>query len=431
MGVNKGFLYRSGYILPQSGPLILDGGLFISGGLINLVGRYVDVRREISGIQDLVIEELGDGVIYPGLINLHSHLEYSDMSGRVEPGSGFSQWASSMISRLVDRTVSDQAAAIQNGLSQLRRTSGCSLVVDHRTSMVMVPGEEVNVIRCREIGGVLMGIDPDWIWEQWMICLSGKSNGFGGPLVAPHSVYSVVPGLLKRLGKWIPSRHPSRCVSMHLSESREEFDYFASKSGAMWDWLTQSAKSAVEPLGSTPFEHLVNCGIPLRQVLIIHGNYLTDSELQALASEGGALVHCPRSHEFFDHDEHPVENWERHGISWGLGTDSLATVLSHPGEGRSDELDLLAEVRALKRAVPGLSWERLMSVVTSGAATILGVANTTGTLAAENRADFNFLPLPSGTLRESGQSEALCEAIFHSGGYGKTRHFIEGNEHVH
>ncbi|MCD8535730.1 MAG: amidohydrolase family protein, partial [Verrucomicrobia bacterium] len=243
---------------------------------------------------------------------------------------------------------------------------------------------------------VLFGIDPEWIWEQWMICLSGKKHEVGGPMVAPHSVYSVVPGLLKRMGEWIPSRHPSRCVSLHLSESREEFDYFASKSGAMWDWLSMCAKSAVEPLGATPFEHLVNCGIPLRQVLMVHGNFLLESELKLIASEGGALVHCPRSHEFFAHDTHPVGNWERYGVMWGLGTDSLATVLCHPREGRSDELDLLAEVRALKRVVPGLSWERLMAVVTSGAATLLGVSSTTGTLAGEKRADFNFMPLPPG-----------------------------------
>ena len=81
-------LIQAGWLLPITGPPIRDGLVAVSGGRVVWVGRAGD-----PGAPDGPVHDLGDGVLLPGLVNAHCHLELSHLAAAGLPsGTGFVPW---------------------------------------------------------------------------------------------------------------------------------------------------------------------------------------------------------------------------------------------------------------------------------------------------------------------------------------------------
>jgi cytosine/adenosine deaminase-related metal-dependent hydrolase len=151
------------------------------------------------------------------------------------------------------------------------------------------------------------------------------------PPCTPHSIYATPPELVKQAVK--------SCVkagipwSIHLAEF-DESDRFC-------DFLEIFAE---EP-------ELVKNGF------VVHGNFLTESDLDFMAKKNIALVHCPQSHEWFGHKDPDFEMWKKSGVDICIATDSLASASS---------LDLTEQVKTLFRRYPkAFTHEEALAAITS------------------------------------------------------------------
>ena len=88
-------IIRARYVLPMDGPPIRDGSVVVEGDSIAAVSCS-RLRQGFGGqagnVPDL---DLGDAVLFPGLINAHCHLDYTSWSawfrGAVSFVTGFSR----------------------------------------------------------------------------------------------------------------------------------------------------------------------------------------------------------------------------------------------------------------------------------------------------------------------------------------------------
>ena len=75
-------LYSAKLIIPVTGPVIIDGAVAIHGDRVVHVGkrRWVlkALKQEMTA-HGTIHERHWDGVLTPGLINAHTHLQYSGM----------------------------------------------------------------------------------------------------------------------------------------------------------------------------------------------------------------------------------------------------------------------------------------------------------------------------------------------------------------
>ncbi|MEQ1825369.1 MAG: amidohydrolase family protein, partial [Pirellula sp.] len=208
-------------------------------------------------------------------------------------------------------------------------------------------------------------------------CASTMPAWIGPVGLAPHAPYTTSLNVTRRVAD--RSQQEWRLVSMHLAESRDEMQWLANGTGPFSGLLGPLiGKEFVNSLGSVS-EHLVQLEHAHR-VLVVHGNYLSVSELDFMAKQSSSfrLVHCPRTHRFFGHTNddstcYPLVERVSAGVGHLIGTDSRA---SNP------DLNLWCEAQFLRATHAQLSSLQILRMISLDAIEFLGIADHVGTLSA-------------------------------------------------
>jgi cytosine/adenosine deaminase-related metal-dependent hydrolase len=111
----------------------------------------------------------------------------------------------------------------------------------------------------------------------------------------------------------------------------------------------------------------------LNRVVIAHGNYFDDEEIEFVARhENIAVAYCPRTHAFFGHAEHPWRKLNERGARVAIGTD---------GRGSNPDLSIWNELLFLAGRSPEFDPALLLQLGTLNGARALGIEEEFGTLA--------------------------------------------------
>lgn len=398
-------------VVPVSSPPIDNGVVAIEGDRIAFVGAAnASHGKEIDLGVDLGID-LGDVAIFPGLVNTHTHLEFSSLSEPLgQPGTEFSQWIREAISHRSRRSHNPKKAIFAGCAECVSRgvtTVGEVATADPRlyfTNQYTMPRmtmfrEAIGFSRARADSALAACVEQIDALGQ----LFGHASNAPQPAISPHAPYTVSPQLVRDLVAH--GRAHDMPVAMHLAESLAEMELFQHGTGPFRELLEERSMwdPEVIPLGSRPLDYLeMLAGAP--QALVIHGNYLNGSEFEFLAKYRAnmSLVHCPRTHACFGHSAFPLGQLLEGGVRVVLGTDSRA---SNP------DLCLLSEMRFIHRQHPALSADQIIRMGTLDAAAAIGRADEVGSLAVGKFADLVVVPLPSGF---SGTAMESLPAILES-----------------
>lgn len=372
-------VHRAAWVLPIAAPPIRDGWVAIDRGRVAEVGGPGDSPP--AGVTDCA----HPSAILPGLVNAHVHLELSWMRGEVPPAASMPAWASQLM--LVRRARAREPVALIRDAIEEARSFGTALVGDVTNTLVsyheLVGTEMCGVVffeqlgfrteepraRAAEAAARVKALQPT---SRLRAC------------VAPHAPYSVSPDFLRAIGEL-----ESPIVAIHLGESREEVQFLRDGSGP-WREVLESLgvwdDRWVAP-GCGPVEYLGRVGLLDSRLLAVHGVQLTDEELGKLAEVGATLVTCPRSNLWTGAGAAPVARFYRSGVRVAVGTDSLASV---------DDLNIFAELAAMRAAAPDVKASRLLESATLAGAEALGFGAELGTIEPGKRGALIAVRLPEG-----------------------------------
>src|SRR5437867_12148229 len=116
------------------GPVIEDGALVISGERLVTVARWADVQAHVTeGVDDL-----GEVVLFPGLIDAHCHLDYTNMAGKISPPRSFADWIQTIVALKAEWSYTEFAESWVRGAEMLLR-SGTSTVADVEAVPELLP----------------------------------------------------------------------------------------------------------------------------------------------------------------------------------------------------------------------------------------------------------------------------------------------------
>lgn len=395
-------ILRARHLVPVSHPPIEDGALEILGGHVLRIGRWIDLRGGTTEVLDL-----GDVILLPGLVNAHAHFDYTGLAGQLSPPRSFPDWIKSILAAKAQWTDADFALSWACGAQQAL-ASGTTTVANIETLPHQVRAlRDASPLRIHsflELTGVRARREPSELVASAMESVAAWNITRGSGGLSPHAPYSTQPELL-RLAANAARSHRLR-LTTHLAESREEFDMFMYRRGAMHEWLRGQRPDDDCGRGS-PVRHAALHGLLGPDFIAVHVNHLWNDDAQLLGNSGSHVVHCPRSHAYFRHQRFPADELLHAGVNICLGTDSLASVRVHPGH--RPQLSLFDEMAAHAAHDATVSPEEILNRATRNGALALGLSGQVGVLETGALADFCTIP-----DRSSGTS--LMESIVHHSG---------------
>ena len=213
------FSLTARWVLPIEGDPLEGAVVTIDDGVI------VDVvdRSAAAG----PVQDLGDVVLLPGLVNAHTHLEFSQLPQPLgTPGMSLPEWIRLVIG---DRKRRDSTAGIAAGLRESLEC-GVTALGDIATSTQSdLPQPRPHLLAFQEVIGFSAGrlesvlTDARQRLDNSRDSTSRRSPSATG--VSPHAPYTVHPQLLERLVE--ESLQRQLPVAMHLAESPEELELLA------------------------------------------------------------------------------------------------------------------------------------------------------------------------------------------------------------
>ena len=391
-------IIRARVVVTMDGPPIDNGAVVILGDCIVDVGTFPEIRGKHSGEQ---VFDLGEQVLLPGLINAHCHLDYTCLRGKIPRQKSFTDWIRAINAEKENLSVENYVASINDGFSEAQRF-GTTTIANLTAFPELVSRIEPPIRTCwfAELIDVRNPSRAREILDSAVDQL--KSRKHWG--LAPHAPFTASANLY-RLCEEIAKRE-NILLTTHLAESREEMSMFRDASGTLYDFLNDIGRDMSDCNGTTPVNCFLDRDVSLnrsqppvrlgliegnRRYLVTHLNELSENDFSSLRTwaDNFAIVHCPRSHQYFGHSPFQLEKLRGLGFNICLGTDSLAS---------NEDLSLFAEMRASQQEFPGVSSEEILKMVTVNPACALGRENALGQIRRDFLADLIALPLTRSTF---------------------------------
>jgi cytosine/adenosine deaminase-related metal-dependent hydrolase len=378
-------VYLARWVLPIVSPPIADGAVAVDGERIAWVGPATDAPEGL-------VHDLGDSILLPGLVNVHTHLELTAMRGFLEELS-FRRWVVHLTkAREAAMTPERSMAAARAGIAE-GLLAGITTFGD-----VSDTGRSLEAMRDMGVRGMtwleVFGPSPSQCAES-LAGLRARVESLGPRAtnlvrlgVSPHAPYSVSDDLFRATAQY--ALDESLPVTVHIAESREEWDLVVEGQGEFADGL-RSRGIAVAPRGSSPVAMLETLGVLRTRPLLVHAVRVTPADQQRIADTGSAVAHCPASNAKLGHGVAPLMAILERGIRVGLGTDSVASSnrMCLLDEGRL----AVFQQRAATQRFDALGGTAMVEMATMGSARTLGLEGRIGSLEVGKDADLAAFPI--------------------------------------
>jgi len=307
------------YLFPLYTTPIKEGVLQISDD-----GKVIAIfenRREVS--QDKL--EIFEGIICPGFVNAHCHLELSHLKGSAEKGKGFVEF--SKIIRLRDNyTDSAKKQAIENAEKEMISNGivGVGDICNKVDTLEKKQKENLTYYNFIETFGVDLN-NVDVIFNQ-AIELRNEFRVAGQKAsIVPHAPYSVPPVLMNKINNAFDKT--DELLTIHMQETNEENQLFENKKGAFFDWLIgMNATSSIWENRSKSTDILQELGD--KKVLLVHNTFAKKEDIT-----DNYYCTCPKTNLYIENTLPDYSIFDADKLC--VGTDSLAS---------NDSLSILDEL---------------------------------------------------------------------------------------
>lgn len=310
-------------------------------------------------------------LIIPGLINLHCHLELSNLAQLLPQQVAFPQWVDALQSHTAKFTSADWEAGVLHGL-QASLQAGTTAIFDVGNSRATWSAASATPLR---------------LWAA--VELLGASAKIAPPPPGPahhqrgysaHAVYSCGAKCWQTVVDFCQTQ--AFPFSVHLAESTAEHELLCAARGPLRSWLDRKVpQHQFTSPGLSAWDRACSLGLPAHSI-VAHGNTLSPTEITAAAARQIGLVHCPQSAQWFGHPPLDFASCDRAGLAVSLGTDSLASAHS---------LSLWEQMRTFAQQHPHYSPAQTLARTTSVPGRILGGTPRLGELTPGAAADFVIL----------------------------------------
>lgn len=391
------FIYPISSVPVKNGILIVNENGSISDVLDPVINRE-DYQQVLNSGNDV---ETFRGILCPGFINAHCHLELSHLKGKLREKQklpAFLRQVSTMrqagTDEIIEALYEADAEMVANGIVAVGDISN----TDH--SFSVKGNSKIHYHTFIELFDFHPNRAEDVFDKGKQLYNSLTSMGLAGSIV-PHAPYTVSPKLLKLLNNFSYDDGAPLCI--HNQETESENAMFLNKSGDLFTFL-QNATSLYTDWKATGFSslsstlvHLPNCN----KIQLVHNTYSTAEDIN-WAQLYSMLIwwcFCPNANLFIENRLPDIPLFIDHASKITLGTDSYASNWS---------LSIFDEIKRVNQSYPEISLEILLTWATLNGAQYLGLQNKLGSFEKGKIPGVNWITnIDVETLHLSGMSEVV------------------------
>lgn len=364
--------------LPEGSVLVLDSQNKLKG----IVGTSSEVQDKT---------ELLDGIITPGFVNAHCHLELSHLKGKIQkhigiPGFGkqiIMQRMTGFTKELIHEKAIEADAQMWN--------NGIVAVGDISNADDSFKTKQTSKIKYHTFIEIL-GLNP--ANENMMFDLSFpfykllQSFGLVGSL-APHAPYSTSLQLIERIAKF--DKENNLPLSIHNQETEEETKFFYGKENefkGLYDFLKADISWFKAP-GTSSLKSYINA-FNKQKTMLVHNTFSTKEDIEMAVAKNCFFCFCPNANLYIENKLPDYTLFKQHKNSLCLGTDSLAS---------NDNLDIVAEANVILKNSSAFSLETILQMMTFNNASALNLENEFGSLILEKNTGLNLVNFNNNQLQ--------------------------------
>jgi aminodeoxyfutalosine deaminase len=359
-------IHNGNHWLPQGSIIAIT-----SDGCIQQILQHNDVDTE------KVIHY--DGILCPGFVNAHCHIELSHMKGAIAEGDTLVPFLQSVMLGRNQFSEEDKKTAILAALQEMK-TNGIVAVGDianatdtleYRPAAGFHIHTFVEAIGFTEENTTQRFEWPTQVFNRFKEQQPEREGQILKQSIVPHAPYSVSESMFKLINDF----EGDSILSIHNEETAAENEFYKNKTGQMFD-LYETLKidvSFFNASGKTSLQTYLPFLSLSHPLILVHNTFMNPEDL-ALLKENNRMVTlclCPNANWYIERKMPPVKLFMESGLPICLGTDSYAS---------NHQLSIWSEIQTIQKHFPEISLEQLLVWATSNGAKALGMEHLVGTL---------------------------------------------------
>lgn len=316
-----------------------------------------------------------DGVLAPGFVNVHCHLELSHMKGVIPEHTGLIPFLQNVM--MHRNGFSDEQkttarhtafnAMLENGIVAVGDITNTTDTMDLRAEDKMHFHSFVETIGFNET--------PQKQFEYAVHVHDAFAQQTAEhrlwQSIVPHAPYSVS----KALFGMIDMHRKDELISIHNQEARAEDEYYIAKTGGVQALLhsLRINDDFFKPSGKSSLQTYLEWMSPSHPFIFVHNTYTPRTDV-ALAQKKLEQVYwclCPNANLYIENTLPDIEMLMEENAAICIGTDSLSS---------NHQLCVLSELASIRQHHPGIDWETLLAWGTYNGACALQMQGIVGSI---------------------------------------------------
>jgi cytosine/adenosine deaminase-related metal-dependent hydrolase len=351
--------------------------------------------RDIStGDPDDAGVEWFNGIICPGFVNTHCHLELSHMRSLLEEKTGMANFIRGILSKRSLHTAEVIASAIEKAEEEMMH-NGIVAVADISNTRDTLQQKSKGNIHYHTFVEIFHP-DPakaSEVFEKGLeiageFQLSQQSRSTVS--LAPHAPYTMSEVLLQLINEHV-SRNNS-ISTIHNQESKGEDELFISRSGALFDLFKELGFNTgfFRQTGFNALRSTLPLLTEARKLLLVHNTFTSEQDIlwaeevcKGIPKRNMQLYWCtcPNANLYIENRLPDYRHFLNTNSKVTVGTDSLASNWS---------LSILDELKTISHHYQTISLNTLLTWATKNGAEFMGLTEL-GTIEKGKRPGLNLL----------------------------------------
>ena len=347
---------------------IFTGFEFLDPGHVLIMdedGKVMEIVAEMDAGEGI---ERFRGLLCPGFINAHCHLELSHLKNTIPPHTGLIPFLLDVVSKR-DHDQSLILDCIENAEKEME-LEGIVAVGDICNTSITLQSKCNSKIKWNNFIEVL-GMKDEKAeanllhYEGILDAFNGAATNMKSSLV-PHAPYSIS----NKTFEGINNRTGHSIVSMHSQENPAEDELYAKGTGDFIRLFNKLglAESPFPVSGKSSLQSCLPYFNKQQRMILVHNTFTTAEDIVfALdhAREHLSGVHfciCANANRYIENQMPPIDLLMKHKAEIVLGTDSYSS---------NWQLSIAAEIRTIRKELPEIPLQRILQWATINGARAL------------------------------------------------------------